>query len=102
MKNFFLFFALFLSLTLFAQKKEYPIDSAAHYRAELGKLWRETYDSLRNAERYKTLVANLDRLRSKSRSYAALVLFIDFLHSNYDKFNTSIAQDGFSSLPSIC
>jgi opacity protein-like surface antigen len=80
------------------EKDPPPVDSSWYYQKELGKLWKETIDSLQQSEKYITLQQNAKRLMRKSNDYAGFVLFGDIMHSDYSSFNALLKLDGFPGL----
>src|SRR5689334_6603986 len=70
-------------------------DSLRYYQKEMGRLYRETFDSLRSSEKFTSLNSNYRRLAGQSDSYGGLILFMDVYHSDYSQFNDMIAQEEF-------
>lgn len=76
-------------------------DSASYYQGQASQLVRTAIDSIQQSEAYKELMEKAARFRKKSNNYGGFVFLADVFHSNYDKFNASIAQNGFDPLNPI-
>jgi hypothetical protein len=58
-------------------------------------------DSVKNSEQYISLYKQLQHHRSRSNNYTGMSLFADIVHSDYDRFNESIAPGGFPAFNPI-
>ena len=83
------------------EPRTYPVDSLSYYQRELRSLTVKTLDSLRNSERYKFLQERIRKLHNTGKNYSGFVFFTDLMHSDFSKFNNSIAQKGFPAMDPI-
>lgn len=84
-----------------AQYSEYhhrqpdPIDSAKYYRKVISDLYKETFDSLRQSDAFKTALEGLHRHTWQSNRYTSFTIFGDVGKASYDAVNKGIAVYGF-------
>lgn len=100
MKRFILSLVLAIPIICFAQSNTYPVDSLRELQIKLNRLQRATLDSLYHTEEYQQTLDRIRELRKHSKNYTGTALFLDIIHSNFDKFNTVIKQKGFSGMTS--
>jgi hypothetical protein len=96
-----LLITIFLLFPLFCLSQEpstQKVDSVAYYNKQLHDLYKQTYDSMRNTETYRTATERLNYYEQFSDNYTAFMMFSEFAGANFDKFNASIAPDGYSGL----
>ncbi len=99
MKILFVVLTLLPFLSISQSSRNIPtVDSVEYYQKELGKLWRQNFDSLQKSERFLKLQTNFNRAIQKRNDYTGLVLFSDIAHSDYRSFNSVISQSGFPEL----
>jgi hypothetical protein len=84
-----------------SNKKGRLVDSTEYYQKEIGKLWRQNFDSLRKSKKYLSLRSNVVKAIQKRNDYTGLVLYTDIAHSDYKTFNSTLSQNGFSELNPI-
>jgi hypothetical protein len=99
MRNIFIALLL-IPICAISQRTEKTFDSATYYRNEIGKYYRQAYDSIRKSERLRLLREGLDRNTPKSKGYNTFVIFGSVVHSDYSTFNEAIATSGFPRLKS--
>lgn len=96
-----LFIITLLLIPLFSQSQEragLPVDSITYYNREMRMLYRQTYDSLTQSDRYKAALEKIKYYESRSDDYGAFVIFGEVAAADYSTFNASIAADGFPPL----
>ena len=57
-----------------------PKDSIQYYQKQLQTLWKDTYDSLRNSEKYTEVLNSLQRLKKNSDNYTGPIFYTDIVH----------------------
>jgi hypothetical protein len=96
-----LFIVILLLLPLFSlsqKESTSKTDSVSYYNKQLQDLYRETYDSMRNTGIYKTATERLKYYERFSANYTSFMVFTELDAANFDKFNASIAIDGYSKI----
>ena len=98
-------FVIFLcTLSANAQYSEYhhrqpePIDSAKYYRKTISDLYKNTLDSLRQSNAFKTALEGLQRISRRSNGYTSFTLFGDAGKASYDVVNKGISAYGLPPL----
>lgn len=81
-----------------AQKTKPGIDSSRYYRNELRLLWQRNYDSMRKSDEYLSIMQKLEKRKKKTTGYTGLMIFGDYIHSDFSKFNSSISANGFNPM----
>src|SRR5579871_1163828 len=87
------------SIVTAQSKIDKPItDSGRYYQKEMNRLLIQAFDSTKKTSEYIALENSYKNYVGHSNNYTGPILFFDIAHSDYSKFNTSIAQSGFPSL----
>lgn len=74
--------------------KKLPNDSVKYYQKELSKLWRNTFDSLRNSERYKGLQNKIDPKNRQKNVTVELLANIGLYFSDFQNLNSRLKSIG--------
>ena len=94
----YLFLALLLSSTIHAKaqspNQKLPNDSVRYYQKELGKLWKNTYDSLKNSERYKDLQRKLDPKNRQKNVTVELLVNLGLYYTDFKNLNSRLKSIG--------
>jgi hypothetical protein len=96
MRNVFFLFFLVFSLPVYAQRA--VRDSVNYYNRQIGRIYRNAWDSLRNNDSVKYYNQRLHRAAGSSKAYTAFVIFGEAMSADFGTFNTAIARDGFGPL----
>lgn len=73
-------------------------DSLNYYSNQLRQISNKSYDSMRASAPYQEALAGYQRNLKKSNGYVSFAFFGGVTHSDFSKFNKSIAQSGFKPL----
>jgi hypothetical protein len=94
----FLFIPFFLSLTIvcLAQKPNQKLsrDSVRYYQRELNKLWKSNYDSLKNSEKYKSLLVKLEQKNQQKIVTVELLANIGLYFNDFKNLNSRLKSIG--------
>ena len=96
MKYLLLSFLLSLTLLVKSQPPNQKLsnDSVRYYQRELNKLWRDTYDSLKNSDRYKELVNKLDHKNRRKVVTVELLANIGLYFNDFKNLNARLKSMG--------
>lgn len=96
-----LFVIFVCTLSANAQYSEYhhrepkPIDSVKYYKKTISDLYKNTLDSLRQSETFKTALEGLQRISRRSNGYTSFTIYGDVGQASYDVVNKGISVYGF-------
>jgi hypothetical protein len=89
---------LLLTLTIIlkgqTQAQKLPRDSVRYYQTELNKLWRNTYDSLINSERYKEIQSKLEMSNRYKKVTVELLVNAGLYFTDFDNLNSRLRSIG--------
>ena len=98
-----LFCVLLLTTTLFlhSQTTEQKLskDSVKYYQAELSKLYKANYDSLKNSEEYKFLTTKL-KSKSEENFGVELIFILGYQHNDYTNLNQRLVSLNLNEIKS--
>jgi len=101
MKSLFCILLFSTSLLLHSQTTEQKLskDSVRYYQAQLTKLYKANYDSLRNSEEYKFLTAKLKN-KSEENFGVELIFILGYQHNNYTNLNERLVSLNLNEIKS--
>ena len=105
----YLLFVVFISLTILAKaqapNQKLSRDSVRYYQKELGNLLNNTFDSLKNSEKYKEITSKLNHGRRSKKVTVELMVNMGLYITDFKNLNSrlkSIGQQEIkSSVPSV-
>ena len=88
-----------LCFFVFSVSAQEPVrDSVKYYNAQLGKYYRRIWDSIYHTDSALYYWKQMKRVKDRSKSYTAFMLFTDVLSTDFSTLNAAIAKDGFGPM----
>jgi hypothetical protein len=91
-----------LTLTIISkgqtQTHKLPRDSVRYYQAELNKLWRNTYDSVINSERFKDIQSRLERSNRYKKVTVELLVNAGLYFTDFANLNSRLISIGLEEI----
>jgi hypothetical protein len=101
----YLFFAFLLSSAILtnAQSPDQKLsrDSVRYYQRELGKFWRESFDSLKKSDRYKTIINKLNPGNRQKNVTVELLANAGIFFNDFKNLNTRLKSIGQEEVNNI-
>jgi hypothetical protein len=69
-------------------------DSVRYYQKELNKLWKSNYDSLKNSDKYKSLVGKLDQKNRQKTVTVELLANVGLYFNDFKNLNARLKSIG--------
>jgi hypothetical protein len=99
--------ASLLLLTLATNKKgitqtlKLPRDSVRYYQKELNQLWKSTYDSLKNSDRYKEINSKLDIKNRQKTVTVELLANLGLYFTDFKNLNARLKSIGQNEIKTM-
>jgi hypothetical protein len=87
-----------LACGLNASTQQRPVDSLRIYRGQLQNMYRVTWDSLRQTEKWQNAVNNYRRLSHNASAYVAYSFLVDVADAGFKHLNADNAVGGYGPL----